>query len=210
MTTEGPPTSGPSPRPLHWDARRVLRALGPLPPATAPALVVLCGLPGAGKSTLARTIAAQAPVAVVGSDHIRKTLVKVPQYTDREHRRVFAAAHAVTRHLLMAGVPVVFDAVNHTHHARRSIGAVAARCDAPVLVVEVTAGEAVVRRRLQQRAIQPDTGDLSDATWEVHLALAEQAEPVAAPDLVVHTDDGDLANAVAAIRTFLEGPPAGA
>ena len=92
MTTEGPPTSGPSPRPLHWDARRVLRVLAPLPPATAPALVVLCGLPGAGKSTLARAIAASAPAVVISSDHIRKTLVKAPQYTDREHRRVFTAA----------------------------------------------------------------------------------------------------------------------
>src|SRR5205807_565194 len=58
----------------HW-----LLALGELAgPATRPGLVLVGGLPGTGKSTLARALADRAGFTVIRSDVVRKELARRP------------------------------------------------------------------------------------------------------------------------------------
>ena len=119
---------------------QVLRRLEPLPPPSAtPALVVLSGPPGAGKSTIARRLRDAAPVAIVASDFVRKTLFPQPTYSNAEHAQVFVAAHRVLRTLLRRSISTVFDATNLREDARRSAGGVARAAGARLLLVAVTA-----------------------------------------------------------------------
>ena|SRR3990172_5057233 len=186
------------------DVRRVLERLGPLPePSPRPALVVLVGLPGVGKSTLARRLAALAQVAVVGSDDVRKILFSHPHYTDGEHARVFNAAYATLAELLRQGVSAVFDATNLRESARRKAYKIARDTDSHLVVVEVTAAPEVVRQRMEARDNGADPQDRSDATWEVYQAMAETAEPLRRRHYTVDTS-GDMTEGLHAVAAEVQ------
>jgi DegV family protein with EDD domain len=87
---EGIPLRTPPPRRRRWllerDARVLEDALGPLPkPVETPAVVVLSGLPGAGKSHLARELIKRYSFAHMESDRLRQALFERPSYTQAEN-----------------------------------------------------------------------------------------------------------------------------
>ena len=69
-----------------------------------PALVVISGLPGTGKSQFARELQRRTGAVVLESDALRRLLFEKPSYSWQESRRLFAAIHAVAERLLCEGV----------------------------------------------------------------------------------------------------------
>ena len=155
---------------------------GPQPPTS---LVILCGLPGTGKSYFAQSLAAQAPFVWVNSDRTRKLLVGAPRYTRGEHRRVFAVMHAVMRDLLESGRSVVFDATNLNEEVRRPVYVLAEEVGVEPLLVRFTAEPALVRRRLFDRATGVGDPAQSDADWRIYTRMAVADQAVPRPHLLV-------------------------
>lgn len=170
-------------------------------------LVVLSGLPGVGKSTFARRLAALAPVAIVETDDVRKTLIPRPQYTNGEHALVFRVAYQALDALLRQGVSAVFDATNLTEDIRRRAYRVARDAGAGLAVVAVDAPPEVVRQRMEARA-RGKTTDRSDATWEVYQAMAPAAERVRRPHYLVDTTQ-DTAEVLLAVAAAVRGKETG-
>ena len=187
---------------------RLLERLGP-PPGFSPhpALVVLVGPPGAGKTSFARRLAEAAPVAVVSSDWVRKTLHPTPVYSDRGHIHVFVHAFALVRALLRQGEAVVFDAINLRESGRRPLYRIATQAGARLAVVRLTAPAQVVRARFAGRTSDRAAWDLSDATYEVYEALAAAEEPVRRPHLELDTS-GDVEGSLAGLAWFVGHPEA--
>ncbi len=157
-----------------------------LPERTAsPALVILCGLPGTGKSYFARELAARAPFAWLNSDRTRKLLVARPQYSRREHQRVFAAMHALTLEYLREGYSVVFDATNLNENARAPLYAAARAAGVEKVIIRFTASARLVRQRLAERAAGIGDAAQSDAGWEVYARMAAGDEPAPGPHILV-------------------------
>ncbi len=81
-----------------------------------PAFAVwVTGLPGSGKSTLSRALAAQlaargVDVAVLESDALRQIITPHPAYTEEQREIFYQAMTHVGRLLVDHGVPVIFDA----------------------------------------------------------------------------------------------------
>lgn len=175
------------------------------PGATA-ALVVLCGLPGTGKSHFAAALGQRIDLAVLNSDRIRKVLVPQPRYSRGEHRRVFAAAHILLEQLLAAGYRVVFDATNLTEWARQPLYAIAERVGAQLIILEFTAPEAVVRERLERRAAGDTAAagyaDYSDADWRIYCRMREGGDPIERPCLPVDST-GDITPVLDAVARRL-------
>ena len=157
----------------------------PAASGTAPYLVVLCGLPGTGKSHFARELASRAPFFWLNSDRTRKLLVDTPSYSRREHRRVFAAMHVLTRGYLRNGHSVVFDATNLNENVRRPLYESAAAVGVEPLIIRFTAPSELVRRRLTDRADGVGEASQSDATWDVYSRMAVADQPVPRPHLLV-------------------------
>src|SRR4029077_14838300 len=118
------------------DADLMEAALGRLPPRVArPSVVVMVGLPGSGKSFLARALAKRTPVVVLDSDAMRLVLFAEPRHTKREHARLFPALHVVMERLLARGHSVIVDATNLKEWSRRPYYKIAEKYGAPVVLV---------------------------------------------------------------------------
>ena len=174
------------------------------PPAEDPPLIVLSGLPGSGKSHLAREIARRYPIAVLESDALRKALVERPSYSQRESARLFAVCHALLERLLLRRIPVLFDATNLKEIHRRPLYEIAERTGARLLVIEVRAAEDLVRRRMESRLAAGNPLDRSDATLEVYEMMRREAEPIEEPHIVVDSATGDVGGAMERILLELE------
>jgi len=138
-------------------------ATAPATPHGKPALILLMGLPGVGKSHCARLLCARLGAAHVASDELRSRLFIAASYADEENRAVFAAATALVDGLLAEGHRVVVDATNLV--ARNRAGTVAAARDRgiPVIYVRVTAPDEDARGRLASRRAARSAGDHSEA-----------------------------------------------
>ena len=151
----------------------------------SPSLVILCGLPGTGKSHFARELARRAPFVWLNSDRTRKLLVDAPKYSRREHRRVFSAMHVLTRGYLRDGFSVVFDATNLNENVRLPLYASASEVGVEPLIIRFTAPAELVRRRLTNRTEGVGEASQSDATWDVYSRMAVADQPVLRPHLLV-------------------------
>ena len=147
----------------------------------------MVGVPGSGKSFLARAIAERLGAELVQTDAVRKELFRRPRYTAAETRAVYATCHRRLGRGLSAGRSVVFDATNLQERARVVLERIAERRGAGLVLVVAYAIEALIRARLAARAGGHDPHDMSDADWQVYLKLRRSAEPIERPHLIANT-----------------------
>ena len=179
------------------------RLPAPPPPVANPYLVLMCGLPGAGKTHFALRLAAEMPLQMIESDAARKALMVVPAYNAEENLRVFAACRRLMDELLDNGVPVLLDATNVTERDRAYSYTAAEGRGAEVVVVRVKAPESEVRRRLRRRERGLSKDGASNAGWDVYLKMKAREEPVARPHYVVDTSK-DITPAIVKISNKLK------
>jgi len=162
----------------HW-----LLALTELEePGRKPCLVLVAGLPGTGKSTLARGLAQSAGFEVIRSDVVRKELANLSSagsiegrptiYTPEWNQRTYAECLRRAEQLVLDGNRVIIDATFREEASRRKFLDAAARWGVPAQILLCEVQLKTARARLEQRK-----GDVSDADWAVHRQLSETWEP---------------------------------
>ncbi|WP_096395413.1 AAA family ATPase [Halorubrum trapanicum] len=142
-------------------------------------LVVVCGLPGVGKTTVAERVAAHVDGRIRRTDVIRKELFDDPEYTEAETEAVYAELLDRAREDVNDGDAVVLDATFADARFRADARETAAAAAAEFDLVEVACDEAVVERRIERR------DGISDADFEIHLRFKELFDEVATDHVVV-------------------------
>ena len=165
-------------------------------------LVVLVGLPGAGKSTFARRLAPLMDAVVLESDALRRLLFGTPSHAESESKRLFRAIQAVTHRLLLSGHSVIVDATNLRETHRKPYFDIAATTGARLHVVHLTAPEDVILDRLAHRRDLLDPNEASTAFEAVYALLQQQEEAPRGRHL--HIDTSDRVAIDAALRTLVE------
>lgn len=180
-------------------------SLGKLPRATAgpPVMVVVVGLPGSGKSYLAREIAKRYPAAVLDSDALRQVLYAEPRHTQQEHGRLFPAIHVLMQSLLARGISVIVDATNLKEANRKPYYDIAARLGAKVVLVRTWAPPSVIRSRLDGRETARHQLDRSTATRAVYEKMRGEAQRISRRHVSVDTSK-DITPAVDKIVAQLQ------
>lgn len=141
------------------------------PPAPRPILVLVCGLPGSGKSYFTRRLIEEVPLACVQSDVMRKALFPRPIYSEQESARLFPALHLLIHRLLQRRIPVLFDATNLNERNRAPLYRLTDELDAKLFIVFTTAPQNVIKARLDTREKGSLEAACSDASWTVYLKM---------------------------------------
>jgi len=183
--------------------------------AERPLLVVVAGLSGTGKSTLAAAFCARSGFAHFNSDVIRKQLaglapdvIAAPQlaadlYSPERSRQTYATMIERAGAALGAGRGAVIDATFQRRPEREAVRTLARTRGVPLLFVECVCDEKEIRARLNKR-VRAGVGP-SDADWEVYRRQVANAEPLGAGEEHVRIDtsasaDGGLAALESAAR----------
>jgi predicted kinase len=182
------------------DVELLRRAVQKEPERVAdPALVLVAGLPGAGKSHFSRKLGERLDCAIVESDAMRRALWRAPTYGPRENQRLFRAAYRLIEDLLREGIGVVFDATNLQERHRERLYRVADRLGVKLILVWVEAPANVIRERLRGRSLSVDPTDISEADWDIHLRMKANAERFSRDYFAVDTSR-DIAPVIERIR----------
>lgn len=153
-----------------------------------PAIVVVLGLSGTGKSSVARALHDRLGLPVVNSDSVRKRIAGIAQsaragggysegiYSEDFTRRTYSAMLEEARANLSAHRGVILDATYREPENRRAVLAAARSAGVPVLFAQCRCEEKEIIRRLEQRA--REARDPSDATVEVYLRQRSEFSPL--------------------------------
>ncbi|MDF2495442.1 ATP-binding protein [Sphingomonas sp.] len=147
-------------------------------------LIVFAGLPGAGKSTIAKALAARNALTYVRIDDIKNALARHVSPARQVGAEGYQVAYAVTLANLRLGNGVVADSVNPVRDSRQGWRHVAEQADVSLLEVEcICSDEAEHRRRVETRVSDMDGWRLP--SWDE--VLSRQYEPWETDPLVIDT-----------------------
>jgi predicted kinase len=152
-----------------------------------PALIIVTGLIGTGKTTVAEAIGRGLGCTVLSSDVIRKELAGIPPperhydsfaaglYSPQSTKKTYSEIFRRAGELLDKGHPVVLDASFRKRSDRLAARDLAAEYGAVFLAVECVAPDETIRQRLEKRS---RAGSVSDGRWEIFADIKKDFDPV--------------------------------
>jgi predicted kinase len=172
-------------------------------------LIVLAGLPGTGKSTIARRLAHRLDAQWLRIDAIEQALRQAKNLGEDVAEAGYVAAYAVAETNLRLGRAVIADCVNPLALTRAAWRGVGVRSAAQVVEVELSCSDPTEhRRRVETRT--SDIEGLALPAWAA--VLARRYEPWPEPHLTIDTARTSADEAVGSILSAVEraaaAPPA--
>jgi adenylylsulfate kinase len=177
-------------------------------------LIVMAGLPGTGKSTLAHRLAETLPAVILDKDAVRAALFPLSEIEYSTPQDDLC----VDVMLRVAGYILAKDSHKHvildgrTYSRRYQVEAVRAFAQeqgVALALIECICSDETIRRRLA-RDVAKGLHPAANRDYEMYLSVKDRAEPIVGPKLVVDTDQ-DLESVVGScldtIRDHSPVPP---
>jgi predicted kinase len=172
-------------------------------------LIAMAGLPGTGKSTIARRLAAELHGIVIDKDTVRAALFPPPalEYTAEQDDIAMTSVYLAAEQILKVKplLPVIID--GRTFRRQKQVRELTAMMKLSGIVprfIECVAAEDVVRERLKSD-ILVGTHPAANRTFEHFLKLKASTEPLTMPHLTLDTGTKSLDDCVAAARFYANG-----
>lgn len=152
-----------------------------------PLLLIMTGMVGTGKSTVAEALSRSLGFNVISSDVTRKKLAGIAPtehrfeqfqggiYTQDFSRKTYDAMFNQAKELLSQGQWVILDASFKKRQDRLQARDMARKAKADVAVVECVLDEGAVKTRLEKRLQEETT---SDGRWEIYWSQKQDFDPI--------------------------------
>jgi predicted kinase len=145
-------------------------------------IVVVCGLPGVGKSTLAKDLAPLISAVILSSDKIRKELFPKPIYSKQEVKLIYDVMILLAKYLYRAGINCIIDATFSKEKSRTELKNRLMIPNEELYMVECICPEDAVASRLKSRK-----NDYSDADLRIYNRMKKNYEPILENHIVINT-----------------------
>jgi predicted kinase len=147
----------------------------------------MCGLPGVGKTTVAKQIAPLLNAVVLSTDKIRKELFPKPSYARRERKLIYDVLVLVAKYLCNLNINCILDATFSKEKSRQEIRNKLRSCSKEISIIECLCPEDIVIDRLRSRKY-----DYSDAGLSVYKNMKRIYEPVKDKHVAIDTSKVSL------------------
>ncbi len=145
-------------------------------------IIIICGLPGVGKTTLAKNLAPRINASILSSDKIRKELFSIPTYFASELKMVYDVMIVIAKYLNDIGENCILDATFNREDSRIEVKKKLELDDRQFCITECSCPEEIAISRLGFRK-----DDYSDATIQTYQKMKNTREPVKADHITVDT-----------------------
>jgi len=136
---------------LRTPFRRTLSAM------RKPTLFLMVGYPGAGKTTVSRSIRELTGAVHLWADHERNSRFVHPTHNHEENLKLYAQLNQEAEALLLAGKSVIYDTNFNFYKDRKKLKVIAAKAGARTAVIWVTTPIELARERATVHAHGQDT-----------------------------------------------------
>lgn len=161
-------------------------------------LIVVLGLPGTGKTTFARALAAQTGARHLNTDMLRAELGLRGQYDETTKARVYDELLQLTRTTLRQGTPVVLDGTFYRQAFRDRISDLAQETGAVLKWLELRASAETVQQRVSGKR------PYSEADFAVYQKIRKAFEPLKVERLSLDSDQQTLEAMLLRAREYLQ------
>ena len=145
--------------------------------------MIVCGLPGVGKTTIAKDLAPLIDAVVLSTDKIRKELIPNPTYKKEEKRLIYNVLFIVTKYLHKTGINCILDATFNTENSRKELRKRLGLSQEQICIVECICPEDVVISRIKDRK-----NDYSDADISIYKKMKRTYEPIKEEHIILDTN----------------------
>lgn len=154
-------------------------------------IIIICGLPGVGKTTISKDLARLINAVILSTDKIRKELFPRPTYTRQERRLVYDILTLLAEYLYNANVNCILDATFNTEYSRKRLKDRISIPSDQICIIECTCPESLIISRLRNRK-----NDYSDADISIYKRMKAIYEPVVGEHITVDTSQPSITNAM--------------
>jgi len=147
-------------------------------------LVVVAGLPGVGKTTIAEALAKEIDAVVFSTDKIRKMIFEKPIYNEEDKRVVYTELFSQAGKYLAKGKNVILDGTFYTKTLREKAKDVGKSFCEKVYFVYCETPEELLKKRIDKRKDK-----FSDADYSVYLKMKKIFEKFEEDVIVIDTSN---------------------
>lgn len=145
-------------------------------------IVLICGLPGTGKTFLSNKLSQYIDSTVLSTDKIRKELIQKPTYTPWERALIYDVLFLLAKYLHSSGINCILDGTFNMEKSRREIKDLLNLSNDQFYIIECICPEDLIITRLLLRK-----DDYSDATVSIYLKMKKIYEPVKQKHMSINT-----------------------
>ena len=145
-------------------------------------IILICGYPGVGKTTLAHELAPFINAVVLSTDKIRKEFIDTPNYGEEEKRTVYKIFILIAKYLHKAGIHCILDATFYNQKSREDVKTKLNLRNDEYKIIECICPEELVISRLTDRR-----NDYSDADISIYQKIRKIYDPIKEKHITVNT-----------------------
>ena len=160
-------------------------------------VILVYGLPGSGKTFLAKNLAEKINAVHLNSDRIRKEIGKWDKYTKEAKQDVYGTLLKKMQEMVLTGNNVIIDATFYKEKIRNEFLEASDQLGKPCKLIEVRAGEPTIKKRLSKPRVD------SQADFEIYQKIRDEFEEVKEKHLTLFSDEITIEEMIKRALTYL-------